>query len=28
MVFQRGSGIGSCWLIYSNTKSLYKLFGV
>src|SRR5262249_58702666 len=25
---QSGSGIGSCWLIYSNTKTLYKLFGV
>jgi hypothetical protein len=28
MVFQKGSGIESCWLIDSNTKSLYKFFGV
>ena len=25
---QRGSGIGSCWLISSKTKSVYKPFGV
>lgn len=25
---QSGSRIGRCWLIHSNTKSLYKLFGV
>jgi hypothetical protein len=26
--YQRGSGIGSCWLIDSNTNRLYKRFGV
>ena len=25
---QSGSGIGSCWLIYSNTQAVYKVFGV
>ena|SRR5437868_8423754 len=28
MVFQSGSGIGSCWLIDSNTNRLYIMFGV